>query len=60
MKSIYRKHVEEALDRLLPDALPGFVPVPLKLSKEERKEATLFAGSRLYARAVPEAPSSST
>jgi hypothetical protein len=54
MKSIYRKHVEEALDRLLPDALPGFVPVPLKLSKEERKEATLFTGSRLYARAVPE------
>jgi hypothetical protein len=54
MKPIYRKHVEETLDRLLPDALPGFVQAPLKLSKEERKAATLFAGSRLYTRALPE------
>ena len=50
MKPIYRKHVQEALDRLLPAALPGFVKVPLKLSKEERQQATLFAGSRLYGR----------
>jgi hypothetical protein len=54
MKPIYRKHVQEALDRLLPAALPGFAHVPLKLSKEERKQATLFAGSRLFARSVPE------
>ena len=54
MKTIYREHVQDALDRLLPAALPGFVHVPLKLSKEERKTATLFAGSRLYARSVPE------
>jgi hypothetical protein len=54
MKPIYRQHVQEALDRLLPAAFPGFASVPLKLSKEERKLATLFAGSRLYARSVPE------
>ena len=54
MKPIYRNQLQEALDRLLPAALPGFVPVPLKLSKEERKAATLFAGSRLFARSVPE------
>jgi len=54
MKPIYRKHVEETLDRMLPAALPGFVQIPLKLSKEERKAATLFAGSRLYARSLPE------
>jgi hypothetical protein len=54
MKPIYRKHVEEALDRLLPATLPGFVHVPLNLSKEERREATLFPSGRLYARTVPE------
>jgi hypothetical protein len=53
MKPIYRQHVQDALDRLLPAALPGFAHVPLKLSKEERKQATLFAGSRLYARTGP-------
>ena len=54
MKPIYRQHVHEALDRMVPAALPGFDHVPLKLSKEERKQATLFTGSRLYARVVPE------
>ena len=38
----------------MPPALPGFVHTPLKLNKEERKAATLFAGSRLYARAQKE------
>ena len=54
MKGIYLRHVHEALDRHIPEALPGYVLWPLKLSKEERKTATLFRGSRLYGRTVPE------
>jgi hypothetical protein len=54
MKSIYRRHVHEVLDSRLPSALPGYVLQPLKLSKLERKAATLFPGSRLYSRALSE------
>ena len=54
MKSIYRRHVHEVLDRQLPSAFVGYVVRPIKLSKLERKAATLFPGSRLYSRAVPE------
>lgn len=54
MKSIYRRHVHEVLDSQLPSAFPGYVVRPIKLSKLERKAATLFPGSRLYSRAVPE------
>ena len=53
MKPIYVRHVHEALDRLLPEALPGYVHWPLKLEKEERRQATLFPGSRLYGRSSP-------
>lgn len=54
MKAIYRRHVQAALDRQLPARLPGFIVRPIKLSKLERKVATLFTGSRLYSRSVPE------
>src|SRR5215218_5398011 len=54
MKAIYRRHVHAALDRQLGDILPGYVVRPLKPSKEERKTAILFPGSRLYCRVVSE------
>lgn len=54
MKSIYRRHVHEVLDSQLPSTFPGYVVRPIKLSKLERKAATLFPGSRLYSRTVPE------
>ena len=54
MKAIYREHVRAALDRELPLRCVGFAPFTLKLSKAERKDATLFTGSCLYARDVPE------
>jgi hypothetical protein len=54
MKSIYRRHVHEVLDSQLPTTFPGYTLRPIKLSKLERKGATLFTGSRLYSRAVPE------
>ena len=54
MKAIYRRHVQTALDSQLPAKLPGYVVRPIKLSKLERKGATLFTGSRLYSRPVPE------
>ena len=53
MKSIYRRHVHEVLDSQLPNTFSGYVMRPIKLSKLERKAATLFPGSRLYSRAVP-------
>ena len=54
MKAIYRRHVHAALDSQVPAKLPGYVVRPIKLSKLERKTATLFTGSRLYSRSVPE------
>lgn len=54
MKSIYRRHVHKVLDNQLPSTFPGYIARPIKLSKLERKAATLFPGSRLYSRAVPE------
>jgi hypothetical protein len=54
MKAIYRRHVHAALDSQLPAKLPGYVLRPLKLSKLERRGATLFTGSRLYSRSMPE------
>ena len=54
MKSIYRRHVHEALDSHLPTTFPGYVVRPIKLSSRERKAATLFPGSRLYSCALPE------
>jgi len=54
MKSIYRRHVQEVLDSQLPSTFPGYAVRPIKLSKLERKAATLFTGSRLYSRTVPE------
>ena len=54
MKSIYRRHVQEVLDRQLPSTFPAYAVQPIKLSKLERKGATLFTGSRLYSRTVPE------
>jgi len=52
MKAIYLRQLQEVLDRALPDALPGFARSALRLSKTEREGATLFQGSRLYARTV--------
>ena len=54
MKAIYRRHVHAALDSQLPARFPGYGVRPLKLSKLERRAATLFTGSRLYSRSVPE------
>ena len=54
MKAIYRRHVHAALDSQLPARLSGYVVRPLKPSKLERKAATLFTGSRLYSRSLPE------
>ena len=54
MKAIYRRHVQAVLDTQLPARFPGYTVRPIKLSKLERKGATLFTGSRLYSRSVPE------
>jgi len=54
MKRIYRRHVQAALDRQVPAALPGYALLPVRLSHAERAQATLFAGSRLYRRLLPE------
>jgi hypothetical protein len=54
MKAIYRRHLHAALDSELPARLPGYAVRPIKLSKLERRAATLFTGSRLYSRSVPE------
>jgi hypothetical protein len=54
VKPIYRAHVKAALDREVPRRFAGFAPLTLKLTKEERKQATLFAGSCLYGRDTPE------
>jgi hypothetical protein len=54
MKPIYRQHLQAALDDHFARELPGFAATPLKLSAKERKGATLFVGSRLYVRTVPE------
>jgi hypothetical protein len=54
MKAIYRRHMQAELDRQLPARFPGYVVRPIKLSKLELKAATLFTGSRLYSRSVPE------
>jgi hypothetical protein len=54
MKSIYRRHVHEILDGQIPSTFPGYTLRPIKLAKLKRKGATLFPGSRLYSRAVPE------
>ena len=42
MKSIYRRHVHAVLDSQLPGTFPSYVVRPIKLSKLERKAATLF------------------
>ena len=54
MKAIYRRHLHATLDNQLPARLHGYVLRPLKLSKLERRAATLFTGSRLYSRSMPE------
>ena len=54
MKAIYRRHLHLALDSQLPSRFPGYAVRPIKLSKLERRAATLFPGSRLYSRSVPE------
>jgi hypothetical protein len=54
VKAIYLEQVHRALDRRFPEAFPEYEPWPLKLTKEERRAATLFKGSRLYGRRVPE------
>lgn len=54
MKAIYRKHVHEQFDGAMALRLPEFAPFVLRLTKEQRKEATLFAGSRIYRRVVAE------
>ena len=53
MKQIYRRCLVEALDAEVPRALPRYDPWPLKLSKQQRKGATLFSGSRLYGQPWP-------
>ncbi len=53
MKQIYRRYLAEALDAQIPRALPGYEAWPLKLSKEQRKAATLFPGSRLFGHRWP-------
>lgn len=52
MKAIYGKHVRGELDSQMAQHFPEFEPLSLRLSKEQRKQVTLFPGSRLYRCAV--------
>ena len=55
LKRVYRDAIKAVLDHEVPRQLDGFSVFPLKLTKAERSASTLFAGSRLYARAVGDA-----
>lgn len=54
MKPIYRRYFPDIVNQQLAAALPGYTYTPLKLSRDERRKATLFSGSRLYSRIVPQ------
>jgi hypothetical protein len=52
MKSIYRKHLRDRFDVAMAMHFPEFAPLKLLLTKDQRREAVLFPGGRVYRRVV--------